>query len=382
MPRVIACLVVFLVLAWYLSLMVFVCGIVQMVLTNISSTTPTVTAHTPEPLLEQPSLAPQPESVVPTPPQKTPPAHTPANPIAPAVSTTGSSSPLASMTTVTEVRTWIQQQAARMPQVGNFSRQDPWIEQLAQVPPAFWGEMLDQVEIFSTSGQQRAQSMVKLALIRAVRPEHHDLVLSRFEKHPFLIDAIVARGWVADVAAFLRQKLNDRSFTRTRFGDTVKFVGALASLHDPRDHPLLTEVLIDCELGYWQAAMARDLAKVPGFNLQHAVRGAWRKRPANDYQDHQDSFAVAAAQAGIAEALPIVFLHALGGAGTAHSTEQLQKEARDFFGEQFGVRVDPADPTAAQAWWSLAQDHLHWDVSTRRWSGPRPTSAPPRTAEP
>ncbi|MBA3699669.1 MAG: hypothetical protein H0W78_12550 [Planctomycetes bacterium] len=285
---------------------------------------------------------------------------------------------IADLTSENEVRRWLENQAAHMAGETGWSRKDPLVDEFARVPSAYWGVMLDAAKHFTS----KARGLTEEALIRSAGVEHRELVLKAFSEQLFLVDVVTRYGWVEDCADTMRKRLKDPKFTSNRMGDTTQLLVALASLHDERDFTLFADVLRSTRYGYWQARMARALTTVPGFDLDAAATSAWRYYEQGQYPDHQDGFAVAAARAGIAAALPISVLHAAGGKGTKWSSGELQDEARALLRDHLGLHIDADDGTAALAWWESAKDQVRWDADTRRWTGPKPPVFPLKQEQP
>ncbi len=261
------------------------------------------------------------------------------------------------------VRGWLDEHAKTVAERKNMRRSDPLIALLAAVPPSRYDELL------RAERQHRQNFAMRSALQQAIRQstrqQHHDLVMAALAEQPFLIEVVASRGWSVEAAPFLRRFLAQPG---PNFAARVDAVQALADVGDPADYYLLSETMSQMRMGYWQAAMARSLANMPGFDLDTAVRRAWRRFPRGDYSDRQDGFAIAAARAGIADAMPIAVAHATGGE-TGHSSEQLAEEARDFLASTFAVE---RDAEAIRQWWSAVGPSVHWDAATRRWKGDRP----------
>jgi hypothetical protein len=274
------------------------------------------------------------------------------------------------------VRAWLDTQDARLAAgEQRLTLDDPVIETFARIPPAHWHELLASLE--RCMGNWKATAVTRHALVRSAQPEHREPVLAAFARYPFLVEAISRCGWIAEAAPTMRALLTEKGAAQCGYGDTARIIAALASLRDAQDHALFADALARMKYGYWQAAIARSLATIPDFDLEAAVRGAWRHFGRAQYMDLQDGFAVAAARAGIAEALPVAMLHALGGRETKWSSELLQEEARVFLWEHFALKVDLDDPAATSAWWETARDRVRWDAQAHRWHGPPPPPAKP-----
>lgn len=331
---------------------------------------------------------PNPESVSPRPPVGKPPASEPlvlisnsrppdppTEPIAPVFEP---GDDLSGATSPEAVRSWIAAKADLIGTGRSYKTTDPIITALATVPSQYWSVMFDELAVYKQ--HTRMTGYLRHALVRSVRSQHHDLVLAALGKHTWLIDAVIAQGWQSDAADIIRSCIAPPKYGGAALADTARMVEALATVGDERDFPLMSDVLVQSRYGYWQAAMARSLAKVPGFDLAATTRRAWRKYGRGDYPDGQDGFAVAAARAGIHEALAITIRHAAGGEDTRYSTTVLREEARALLADHFGLTIHEDDPAPLLAWWSGAQELVTWQESSSRWTGP--PASPALTGEP
>ncbi len=262
------------------------------------------------------------------------------------------------------IRLWIDTHVAACTGRTSIRGDDPLIAELAAVPPSGFAELLLAEQRHVRIGILR--SALQRSIVRAARSQHRDLVIRALDGQDFLIKVILARGWCGAAAPTIRHRLADPG---PDLSAQTQMVEALAKVGDPADHQLLRDALCRMRYGYWQAAMAQSLATMPGFDLEGAVRAAWRRFARSDYPDRQDGFAIAAARAGINEALPIAVAHATGGA-TAYRSGSLAEEARSFLAGAFGVEPDV---DAISDWWSTARETVTWDAEAHRWRGPAPT---------
>jgi hypothetical protein len=254
-------------------------------------------------------------------------------------------------------------------------RDDPVVGQLAAIPPAHLGELIAASMRHQTNGAM--QIYCEFAVLQAVRQQHRDQVLAALPRSPYLVKAVIDRGWQDPAAPIMRKMLRDPRLAN-RFADRVDLVHALCQVGDPADHAALREALLDMRLGYHQAAMATALRDLPGFDLDGAVQAAWGRRPRADYGDRQEAFCVIAANCGVAEALPIAVAHATGGE-VAWRSSSLAEEARRTLGRLLDTE---AEADAIARWWELSRGQVRWDGARRRWlmSEPPAGRAPPTAA--
>lgn len=263
-----------------------------------------------------------------------------------------------------QVDAWIDARAAELPpgQKG-CSLKDPLIVRLAGIPPAHHQALLDAMA--RTSSWAMGQYLA-YASVRAVRPEHHDAVLKALPRFPHLAEAVVAQRWEADALAMARAWL-DAGHAASNHQDAVHMVAVVAHAGTAADHPRLRTALVQGRHGYNQADFVPILAAMPGFDLDEAVRAAWRHRPERDYGDRQEGFCLVAARHGVAGALPLVIATAADAPDLKHRSGARMKACRAWLQEQFGL--DPAEADY-RAWFATAQPLLGWDAEARRWRLP------------
>ncbi len=274
------------------------------------------------------------------------------------------------------VRAWIEAIAPTVAGRSSFRRDDPVVVRLAAIPSAHLGELLAASIRHQTNGAMR--SYCECAVLRAVRQQHSELVQAAVERHPFLVQAVIDKGW-QDLAAPTLRRMLRAPHLANRHADRVLLVHALCQVGDPADHLLLREVLLDMRFGYHQAAMAVALRELPGFDFDGAVRAAWGRRPRADYGDRQEAFCVVAAGCGVAEALPIAVAHATSGE-VAWRSGSLAEEARRTLAGLLGTA---AEADAIASWWEISRGRVRWDTVTRRWQMAelQPESASSRAAD-
>lgn len=264
------------------------------------------------------------------------------------------------------VAAWIEGQLAAVADLREISWKNPVVDRLAAVPPRHFAELVKALDRHEK--RRVTPHFLAYAIERAARQEHRDLLIANVARCPGLAEYVVAHDWADAAAPGLRQILTTER--QSHLLAAVCAVEGLARHGDPADADLLRKTLVSSEFGYWQARMATALQDMPGFDLDAAVRQAWRAFPRADYGDKQEAFCIHAARAGIREGLEIAVLHASGGNVTWKSGT-LAASARTYLAETFQVEADPA---AIAAWWSAAKDAVQWDPVLRRWTGPRPVA--------
>lgn len=262
-----------------------------------------------------------------------------------------------------EVDAWIDACAAALPPDGGTIRTDhPLVARLAALPAEHYPALLAAMGRTSSFTMTR---YLETAAVRAVRPEHRQLIISELRSYPHLAAAVVANGWEQDALPTARTWL--RAGHASGSMDTAEQMIAIVSkAGDASDHPLLNKTLVECTYGYWQSAYCRRMAQAAGFDLDAAVREAWAHHPPSTYPDGQEAFCLEAARRGVAEALPLVVQSAIRSRARKFADPQLAKDCHAWLRETF----DLAAKQDAAAWFAEARPRLTWDAAARRWRDP------------
>jgi hypothetical protein len=270
-----------------------------------------------------------------------------------------------------EVDAWIDARAAEIPPEQKGIRlSDPMVARLAAIPPQHYPALLAAME---RSDSWPMTFYLEAASLRAVKPEHHDIVLAALPGFPHLAEAVVAQHWEADALAMARAWFDAGHASRN---NPRHMLAVVARAGGPEDHARLRTVLVQASHGYNQADLIPALAAMPGFDLDEAVRAAWRYRPEASYSDRQEGFCLVAASHGVAGALPLVIATAADAPDLKHRSGSRMKACRAWLQEQFGL--DPAEADY-RAWFATHQPLLGWDPEARRWKlppgqGPAPSA--------
>ena len=131
---------------------------------------------------------------------------------------------------------------------------------------------------------------------------------------------------------------------------------------DPKTYPLLIEVLLRCQYGYWQRDIYYELEKAPGLDLATTVATIWKRGGA---YNGWEAFAPIAAQHGDIEALAAVIARF-----DDHGSYLQQKNSRAWLAERTDA---PKDSAGAVAW--LADGPIY-DAKLRRWHVKNSAPAP------
>jgi serine/threonine protein kinase len=227
---------------------------------------------------------------------------------------------------------------------------DNRVQALARIPAQQLPALLTSLENYTHGAMN---SYIELAIPLVAQPQQADLILPLLGKYPELIKVVELHHWEAQakpqILAWFKEKKDLQ-----KVGFVASFVRVLVTKPDPEINPLLSEIFLRCEYGYWQRDIYYELEKVPGLDLDTMVATIWKRDGA--YRGWE-AFAPIAAQHGDADALAAVVAR-VPEHGRSHLTAS---KARTWLTE----RTDcPMDPTKAAAW--LAAGPVY-DTKRRAW---------------
>ncbi len=236
--------------------------------------------------------------------------------------------------------------------VGNFSwmRTDNRVDALARIPAK---QLPSLIEALKTYPSGPMSSFLELAISEVAQPDQADLVLPILKEYPPLITCVEKNNWQKQAKPIILEWFKERKDNRY-IGVVAKFVRALVVNPDPNDYPLLLQIFLKSEYGYWQRDIYYELEKVPGLKLDSAIATLWT-REAN-YRGWE-AFAPIAAQYGHADALAAVVLRV-----PEHGVSHLRSDQARAWLKKF--TDSPVDPKGSAAW--LAAEPVY-DAQLRQW---------------
>ena len=236
---------------------------------------------------------------------------------------------------------------------------DNRVTALARIPDQQLPALLAALETYP---QGAMNSFIESAIPLVAQPHQAELILPMLGKHPGLIKTVERYHWQAQAKPMILTWFNDKKDLHA-LGATSSFVRALLVEPDPKTYPLLIEVLLRCQYGYWQRNIYLELEKAPGLDLATTVATIWKRGGA--YRGWE-AFAPIAAQYGDIDALAAVIARI-----PEHGISHLPAEkARAWLAERTDA---PKDSAAAAAW--LADGPIY-DAKLRRWHVKNSAPAP------
>ncbi len=260
------------------------------------------------------------------------------------------------------------------------------------VRPLAPGASREEVDAYLVSVQRRLNGIPTYnrddpdrALLLAVPKEHIDLLLSAaatsrswmfngladevLPTMPGIDDPVLVKAWIKRLPVLIRTVLDhgwERDFHdllaenargMRKVSQQVLWVRAIAKAGEPKDYPLLEEIVVGSEYGYWRRDLFREVEKLPGFPAQRLVQRCWdTRKPRNGVE----AFFPVAAEYGIRDALAQVV-----SCVTAPQPHFRTENADAWLAEHSDA---PDDAARLATWLGPAGDPPRFDPATRRWT--------------
>lgn len=259
-----------------------------------------------------------------------------------------------------EVDAFIRRVADTIPtEVNTWSSKDLRADALTHIPATQIPALIAALETYRNGPMHM---FIEAAIPVVTQPDQAPLILPLLGTYPKLIATVERQHWQVQAKPYILALLREKK-DLTALSEVTPCVRALLVEPDPATYPLLSEVFLRIQYGYYQRDLYNELTKAPGFDLDTVVATVWKRGGA---YNGWEAFAPIAAQHGHLDALTAVVVRV-----PEHPPSHLPaSKARAWLNERTDA---PDDPTGAAAW--LAAGPVY-DPLLRRWHAKGATTTP------